>query len=301
MLVLRHQLDPLAIGARFAQQEVRSDELVICRAQFHGGRFDEVPNLPSGRRGTWSKLRFVLRGRILTRSNNGDVVLGPGDFVVSPGWDDWWCQALTEDTEYLLVGWKLGGSAGDRPRWGGPVRAARSCSPSSPEMRAFALADALDVADDAAVLRAGSAVLASLALFGMPVAADAVAAASEGITTADRRFAHAMETIVFPLTSRPMAIDLGRVLGIGDRHAMRLAKEFFHRFFVTASGWREYVRGMRLELGVFLASNPHATTEGVSRALGFASPTALCHAFHSVGLASPHDVRRRLLRGDPRR
>lgn len=300
MLVLRHRLTPRSIGAAFGQQEIRSDDLVICRAQFHGGMFDEVANLPSGRRGAWSKVRFILRGRVLTRSRAGDAVLGPGDFVTSVGWDDYWCQALDPTTEYLLVGWKHGGCVGDRPRREGPMYRSR-LGARNPEARAFDLADALDQPDDARVLRATTLLMTSLADFGYPVARDAATAASRTITMADRRFAHAMESSIFPLTSRPMAIDLGAALGIGDRHAMRLAKRFFQRFFVTASGWREYVRGMRLELGVFLASNAGATTEEVSRALGFASPTALCHAFHSVGMPSPHEVRRRLARGEPRR
>ncbi len=298
MLVLRHRLHARRIGAAFAQQEIRSDDLVVCRAQFHGGMFDEVANLPSGRRGAWSKVRFILRGRVLTRSRAGEAVLGPGDFVTSVGWDDYWCQALDASTEYLLVGWKHGGCAGDRPHPEGPVR--RSRFAAGPELRAFALAAALDSSDDADVMRATATLMECLADFGYPVARDAVLAASQSITTADRRFARAMESSIFPLTSRPMAIDLGAALGIGDRHAMRLAKRFFHRFFVTATGWREYVRGMRLELGVFLASNAGATTEEVSRALGFASPTALCHAFHAVGMPSPLEVRRRLARGEPR-
>lgn len=294
MLLLRHSLRPRGLDVDFLQQELRSDDLVICRSRFSGGMFDEVRNLPSGRRQHWSKIRIVLAGHLFARTTRGGEVLGPGDAVVSRGWDDHRCRALDQHTEYMLVAWRHGTAAGDRPAWGGPLALRRGRLGLGAS--ASALAHALDapLALDAVVARA-SALLATIADLGLPVAGDGAVACSAGIQPIHRRVARAMETTFFPLTSQPMAIDLGGALGLGERHALRVTNEFFLRFYVTAPNWRQYVRGMRLELGVFLSTNPDATTEKVSRALGFSSPTALCHAFQSVGLPSPGEVRRRLL------
>jgi hypothetical protein len=301
MLMLRHRFAPPTLGARFAQDELRSDELVVCRTRFRRGRFDEVPGLPSGRRASWAKVRFVLRGHLVARTREGrHEVLAPGDLAVSARWDDWRCQALTDDSEYLLVGWRHDGQHGARPPPSEIVRAEQRTSAVSPIARAYALAAALDEGGDARVLGAATALVHALGRAGIPLAPDAVRAAGQGIPARDRVFARVMESAFFPLAARPMAVDLGGLLGVGDRHAMRRANEFLLRYYVTAIGWREYVRGMRLELGVFLSGVRGATTSDVSRALGFSTPTTLCHAFAAAGLGSPRAVGRRLLRGDPR-
>lgn len=294
MLLLRHSLRPRELDVDFRQQELRSDDLVICRSRFSGGMFDEVRNLPSGRRDRWSKIRIVLAGHLFARTPRGGEILGPGDAVVSQGWDDHRCRALDQHTEYVLVAWRHGTEAGDRPAWGGPLALRRERIGVGAS--ASALAHALDAPLPVdAVLGRASALLDAISTLGLPVSAEAHVACSAGIQPIHRRIARAMETTFFPLTAQPMAIDLGGALGLGERHALRVTNEFFVRFYVTAPNWRQYVRGMRLELGVFLSTNRDATTERVSRALGFSSPTALCHAFQSVGLPSPGEVRRRLL------
>ncbi|MFO0610967.1 MAG: hypothetical protein U0414_00165 [Polyangiaceae bacterium] len=295
MLLLRHAFRPKRLDVDFRQQELRSEDLIVCRARFSGGMFDEVRNLPSGRRRRWSKIRIVLAGHLFARTLRGGEILGPGDAVISRGWDDHRCRALDAHTDYLLVAWRHGTAAGDLPAQGGPLLLRGLGERGSPGACASALAHALDAPLPRPVVMSRLAsVLESLVHLGLPVAVDAPIACSEGIQPVHHRFARAMETTFFPLAARPMAVDLGRALALGERQSLRLANEFLVRFFVTATTWRSYVRGMRLELGVFLSSNPDATTDAVSEALGFSSPTALCHAFQSGGLPSPLEVRRQL-------
>jgi AraC-like DNA-binding protein len=292
LLLLRHHFAPVELDVSFWQDELRTPDLVLCRTRFVGGMFDEVRNLPGGQRELWSKARIVLAGHLLTQTPRGGVILGPGDLVVSRGWDDHHCRALEYESEYLLVAWRNGSAAGDPPREGGPFFLRGLDARHGPAAAARALTGAIDAgAPRQAILDATGAVLAALASFGLPVAREG---AKRAVEPGHHRFARALEATVFPLTARPMTVDLCRALGLGERQTTRLANDFFARFFVTAPGWRGYVRGMRLEIGVVLASNPRATTERVSRALGFASPTALCHAFQSAGMPSPQEVRRQL-------
>lgn len=294
MLLLRHAFRPRELDVDFRQQELRSEDLVICRSRFSGGMFDEVRNLPSGRRQAWSKIRIVLAGQLFARTSTGGEILGPGDAVVSRGWDDHRCRALGAHAEYMLVAWRHGTAAGDRPAWGGPLAIRRERFGLGTTASALAHAFDAPLPFDAILLRASS-LLDAIARLGLPVAPDAPRACSANIAPIHRRFAHALERTFFPLTARPMAIDLGATLGLGERHALRLANEFLARFYVTATTWRQFVRGMRLELGVFFSTHPDATTERVSQALGFSSPTALCHAFQSVDLPSPGEVRRQMM------
>lgn len=294
LLFLRHHLSSRELDAECWQQELRTEDFVVCRTKFRGGRFDEVPNLPAGNRRSWSKIRVVLGGRIFATTRSGGVVMEPGDLVVSRGWDDHRCRSLEDASEYLLVAWKHG-NAGERPNDGGPLHLRGVDAVLGPSARALDLATAMNGRSPAAIEHAARVLVRSMVDFGLPLARDVTQESSERIVSADRRFSRVIEATLFELASRPMAIDLGNVLGVTERHALRLANDFLRRYYVTAIGWREAVRGLRLELGVFFATNPRATTERVSRAVGFSSPTALCHAFHHAGLPSPNAVRRRLL------
>jgi len=299
VLLLRHDFFPRGLEVEYRQQELRSDELVICRAHSRGGRFDEARGRGSSLRSDWSKVRLILSGHLFARTSNGGVVVGPGDMVVSRGWDDHRWRALDDVTDYVLVGWKHRGPAGDRPRDGGPLRLGGGVDArSGPVAHARALAHELDGSGNTAqVMSAVASMLASLATFGLPLSAEAARAVSIGIDPVHQIFADAMQRVVFPLTSRPMAVDFSQALGLSQRQTLRVSNEFFTRFYVTTSRWRDYVSGMRLELGMFFCSSPRSTTEIVSRALGFGAPATLCHAFHSAGLPSPREVRRELRGG----
>jgi hypothetical protein len=275
VLVLRHRFALPALDVAFAQDELRSEDFVVCSTMFDGGRFDQVPSLARGRRAQWSKALVVLEGHVLA----GSQIARPGDVVVSRDWDDHRMRALDSRTRYVLVAWKHG-HAGERPVTSDVFRA------SGASKRAFALAR--DPGRESA--RELAAELASL---GVPVWLDAPRAALP-VPSRHARFARALQSKLFPLASQPMSVDLERTLGVGPRQIQRLAAEYFERYYVTAVGWRQFVYGMRLEVGVFLASNPRSTTEALADALGFASPTALCHAFHDAGLRSPQSLKHEL-------
>jgi len=275
VLVLRHRFALPELDVAFTQDELRSEDFVVCSTMFDGGRFDQVPTLARGRRAHWSKALVVLEGHVFV----GSGIARPGDVVVSRRWDDHRMRALDSRTRYVLCAWRHG-HAGELPAASDVFRAPR----------ASALAWQLSREPEPRRARLLATELASL---GVPVWSDAPIAAPRA-DERHRRFARALEGTLFPLAARPMAIDLERSLGIGARQIQRLSAEYFERYYVTAVGWRQFVHGMRLEVGVFLASNPGSTTEALAGALGFASPTALCHAFHDARLPSPQSLKREL-------
>ncbi|MFO0729138.1 MAG: hypothetical protein U1E65_35490 [Myxococcota bacterium] len=286
MLLLRHQFKLPEIGAAFAQDELRSEELVVCNTVFEGGKFDQVRGLPAGQRHRWSKAVIVLEGHLLARG----ALLRPGDLIISRDWDDYPMRALEERTHYLLLSWRHG-MAGDRPSSSGVIRDARTLA------GARSLAQRLrDRQGTLWLQHALGALTRSLAWLGAGINEEA---AREGPSDDPRHLAvaQALEASLFPLKGQPMVVDFSAALGTGERQTQRLLADYFRRFYVTAPGWRQFVYGMRLEVGVFLASNRRATTEILARALGFASSGALCHAFHRAGLPSPQGVRSALSMG----
>lgn len=279
MLQLRHQFSVPSIGAAFSQHELRSEDLVICSSLFAGGRFDQVRGLPAGQRRQWSKAVVLLEGHVYARG----MVLRPGDVVISRDWDDYPMRALDARTRYLLVSWRHG-EAGDRARSSGISRDLRTFG------AAQALATELDAGHRASSL---AALIGALSSLGVGIAPEAPWV-GPSIDPRHHGVAHALEGALFPLRGQPMVVDLSGALGLGERQTQRLLADYFQRYYVTAPSWRQFVYGMRLEVGVFLASSPGATSDIVARALGFASAAALCHAFHRAGLPSPQAVRRAL-------
>lgn len=278
MLALRHRFTLREHGVAFAQDELRSEDLVVCSTLFDGGRFDQVsPRLARGGRAHWSKALVVLEGHI----HLGTATARAGDVVVSRDWDDYGMRALRTRTRFVLVAWRHW-HAGDRPAASDVFHAP------------WAFERASDLARDPTPVRARELAMA-LSSVGVPIWPDAPLAA-KAVPARHRAFAHALERTLFPLAAQPMSVDLERTLSVSPRQVQRLTAEYFKRYYVTAIGWRQFVHGMRLEVGVFLASNPTSTTETLANALGFASPTALCHAFHDAGIPSPQSIKRELAR-----
>lgn len=281
MLLLRHQFSLPSIGAVFSQHELRSEDLVLCSTLFEGGKFDQVRGLPSGQRDRWSKAVVLLEGHVLSRG----ALLRPGDTIISRDWDDYPMRALEPRTRYLLLSWRHG-RAGDRPGSSGVSRDRQTlCA-------ARTLVAALDAGQDS-VSDALNALTAALAALDIGLSPQAPREAPN-VEPRHRSVALALQAALFPLRAQPMVVDLCSSVGLGERQMQRLLVDYFQRYYVTAPGWRQFVYGMRLEVGVFLASNSRATSDLLARALGFASPGALCHAFHRAGLPSPQAIRREL-------
>jgi AraC-like DNA-binding protein len=301
MLYLRHRFAPREVDAEFVQHELRGDGLVVIMSSYAGGRFDERLSFPGpgaapekrerGRLAppNWSRMRVVLEGGLIFNKDGAEKEARAGDAIIARDWSDFPVRTATRRTRYLYLAWRHG-QAGDAPSVSELQQGSLADGRGA---RALELAEAFDAnAPRMELLQRASRLLSTLSEVGM--CADSVRSAGEGIRPADERFAAALERSFFPLSDRPMVVDLMKALNLGERQVLRLAADYFERFYVTVGSWRSYVQGMRLELSAFAASSPFATLERVRRAVGFSSPTALCHAFHAAGLLSPQAFQREL-------
>lgn len=287
MLSLLYRLEPCSSTIGASQLELRAPDIAMTRARYEGCRFFDHSTMPTRRGSEWSKLVIVLRGEVASHR----VLLREGDALLSRTWDDDPLYPLTLDSDAVKISWRGGGLAGATLASGDVFRLSPALTRRVTEALAFEA-----TGPDEAHRRAG-VVLGALGALGLPFSLAGVAEASRSVTRADRAFAAAMTKALFPLSNRPMMVDVARLLGVSERQAMRRSNELFRRTFPSVDAWRDFVSGWRLARAVMLLSDRSATTDGVARELGFASPTGLCHAFARIGWDSPQKLRERFAQG----
>lgn len=267
------------------QEELRSRGLVFVRSRYLGARRDET--FSSERAEGCSSIRFVLEGPLVAHVDGAPVDVREGELVASATHGTCRARSLEPGSDVLIVGWRNGGVGDPLAR---DVRL-RLSTGAVACLRRFADALADRDAPTAILDAAASDVVGVLRAEGFPLAREAVPAADAEA----RRLAAAMESSLSSFASQPTSLDLARALGVGEHHALRRANAWFRRFYFSVSGWREYLRVRRLDLGAFFMGHPGARTEDVARTLGFRSPTSFCHAFQTAGLPSPRAVQALLL------
>jgi AraC-like DNA-binding protein len=288
LLVVRHAVHGPGGQTEWRQEELRSRDLVFVRSRYLGAHRDEAfaAEFAEG----CASIRFVLGGPLVASVGGKPTDVREGDLLGVATHGTSRARTLEPGSDVLFVGWRVGSSVGDAmPR---DVHLGASPAAAASLRRLASLLADRD-APEPSLERAASDAIGALRAEGFPLGADAPLAAQADA----RRLAMAMETSLGGFASQPTALDLSRALGVGEHHALRRANEWFRRFYFGVSGWREYLRRRRLDLGAFFMGRPDARTEDVARALGFRSPTSFCHAFHEARLPSPRAVQSALLGG----
>ena len=105
----------------------------------------------------------------------------------------------------------------------------------------------------------------------------------------------ALDRVLGDLPAAPASVDLEDMLGCTRRTVVRRVNSLNSRLGLHGlRGGRDFraTRDFyRLSVAGIALSAADATTDSVSRDVGFASPVSLCHAFHRVGLPSPGSFR----------
>jgi hypothetical protein len=154
------------------------------------------------------------------------------------------------------------------------------------------LVEALRLGETRRAHRAAIDMLGVLRASGVPFEPDAERAVVHDVSVEAHAFARALESTVNRLSVQPMALDLAKELGVGERQALRRANDHFRAFHLTVTNWRDYMLGVRLAMGAFFSAAPGAQTAVVSKLAGFGSPVSFCHALRAAGLPSPQELQR---------
>ena len=108
-------------------------------------------------------------------------------------------------------------------------------------------------------------------------------------------FSRVMDHTLTHLDSSPHTTDIENTLSISRRTLTRTSHAFHTRFSMSGierkTDWRAIRDLYRSVVGAILMTNRHVTTEQASRALGYSSSAAFCHAFERRGLPSPGAIR----------
>ncbi len=151
-----------------------------------------------------------------------------------------------------------------------------------------ATADELEACRD--VVRAAqllASLTALLASRGAPFDPVATTDLVEPVPAAALHLSNVLDRVLSSLDGGPTLVDLDGALGLSPRQLNRVVSEFNRRYGFNSLGWRDTRNRRRLLVGASLMTAARARTELVARAMGYASPTSLCHAFAQANLPSP--------------
>ncbi len=288
VIVVRYTARGPSGGGLWVQHELRSEDLVVIREVHRGGIVDET--LAPERADGWAGVRYLLEGPGVACLPDRSVDLRAEDAIVCSKVGRAPVRSLTMTTDVLHIVWRRDSAIGASV----PQDVKLAFSPLT-RASLRRVVESLAAEDQGAgPFGAIREALLALRSEGLPVAPPP-ANGHHSASVNDYAVARALERVAFPLSTRPMSIDLSRALGVGEYHALRLANRYFRCFHLCVRSWRDYLKGQRVALGAFFMGRPGARTDEVARALGFQSPTSFCHAFLSAGLPSPQKVQRSLL------
>jgi len=229
-------------------------------------------------------LTVLLAGAARIRAYGTERWLGPGDvsIVESKGV----IEMRQEGAEYrsLVVEWEPG-FFGDEPPKG--FQTGRVSELERAHLDALALELTQPELDATGGARAIASALRRLRAAGLPFAAPEAEDLIEPVPEPALRLSATLDVLLSDLSANPMAVDLDRALGVSSRHLTRLVAEFHRRYGYNAESWRDALCRRRITVGAALMSVPEATTDIVSRLLGYSSPTAFCRAVAEAQLPSP--------------
>jgi hypothetical protein len=240
---------------------------------------DERPWLRSFRRKGYTSrpvLVLVLEGRSWIEYDGRPLLVDPGSTVFLP------CKlgmvVRSEGARFLglAVEWDPGTLGGV-----GPASATVGRLPATDLHVLRAVVDALTAGprDSAEAREIFSSMVGALQRGGAPLRVPGSEMLSDaqgprvwqGVRTA-------LDRSLSDLCARPMIVDLQDALGASPRHLQRLIASFHAQYGFDAGGWRDALRRRRMLVGTALMTAPGASTDVVSRALGYGSTTAFCHA-----------------------
>ncbi len=232
-------------------------------------------------------LTVVLAGRARVRAFGEERWLGPGEIVLVRSKSAIEMRQEGERYESLALEWDPG-SLGTMPR--APVGSARLDRAGL--RRLAACAESLASKDAAEVSQAFARCLRVLRAEGAPFEPREVGDLVEPVSESTQHLSRALDVVLSNLERGPAACDLEAILGLSARQTQRVVAAFNERYGFNSQGWRDTRNRRRLMVGASLMTAEGTTTELVSQATGYRTPTSFCHALAQAGIVSPGEVPR---------
>lgn len=294
MLLSHREFDDSSLGARMGEHIVLHSRFRIHYKERDGILVDDALFGTSQRPLAVDRTQLIiaLEGETLLRTNRGQQIIRAGDCVIQRHSQPWTGRHEGR-VGVLIVEWETGMLATRMLPPGTceplPAETARRISELVPLLRNK------ETSPETAA-EACQAILALLRAEGFPFDPVTAGDLQEPLPPFFAPLSRAFDAALSSFT-QPALLDLERTLGLSERQVQRQLLRFNEHYTIHSSGrWRDLIRWWRLPMGAALMSSPKATTEGVSRKLGYASARAFCDAFAAAGLPSPGSIRDALRR-----
>lgn len=224
----------------------------------------------------------LLAGRGTLRAEGAVLDLGPGDLAVVPRKGA--VSMRQEGDPYLAVvfEWDPGSLSDERPDAPRKSRAPRPL---------LAAAERLAGTDVAADPLSALVAFVEKGRAGFPLRTPDRDAWAVELSDVQHKLATALDGLHSTLEGRPMLVDLEDALSLSARHLNRLVSDHNARFGFNAGNWRDTRNRWRLLMGATLMTADGATSELVSRVVGYSSSATMCRAFSRAGLPTPGETR----------
>lgn len=298
MLYLSHRFAGPGAPFLLEQTELRSEDLIVVHRTIEGAITDETMLPPaSGKPGAWPSVTVIVDGAVITpakQSGQPERELSRGALHTTQDWRERRVRSLTPRVELLSFVWRGAGALGKTASNHAPADRIDDAS--------MAIADRL-----ARSMRQGdpsqhNTCEALIGDFIHPLEHAGVNISPEGFASVRawgapdlEPMARVLQAVMSPMSNRPAAVDVARLLGCGERQALRRMNEYIRRMHVTVRSWREYVFDIRLFVALLAMGYPKGKLTEVASWVGFSSATSLCHAFTTANLPSPSEARDSLL------
>jgi AraC-like DNA-binding protein len=273
------------------------------------GAFTDETMLPdaAGNPAAWPSVTVIIDGAVITADPTGhcERVLSRGAIHATRDWRRHRVRSLTPRTEMLSLIWRAAGALGSLRSPGLP-RSPASTQGTADRIDDRALAHVDRIARSMRMREGDPShhesrealvgeLLAPLAHAGVDIDPSGYSAVRAWSAPDLEPVARVLEAVMSPMSNRPAAIDVARLLGCGERQALRRMNEYIRRMHVTVRSWREYVFDIRLFVALLAMGCPKGKLNEVASWVGFSSATSLCHAFTNANLPSPGEARDSLL------
>lgn len=184
--------------------------------------------------------------------------------------------------------------------WDAPALGGRPAPFARPESDAvFAAAESLWIAlrstresrSDASVEACLHTALCALHEAGAPVSVRDLHALDESVDAHTEQLSRALDLVLSAMDDQPMVVDLAEHLELSPRQLQRVVTAFHTHYGFNSGTWQDTRSRRRVMMGASLMTVANASTEYVSRVVGYRSPQSFARALQMAGLPAPAQIR----------
>lgn len=126
---------------------------------------------------------------------------------------------------------------------------------------------------------------------GAPIVLRDPHALDEAVDAQTELLSRALDHVLSAMDDQPMVVDLAEHLELSPRQLQRVVTAFHTHYGFNSGTWQDTRSRRRVMMGASLMTVVNASTEYVSRVVGYRSPQSFARALQMAGLPPPAQIR----------